>query len=104
MATSVAVLVGEARDWLPDFIERAKKLKVNIGSDKEADLGPLVSPNAKKRVESLIQQGVDEGAELVLDGRNLSVPGYESGNFVGPTVFNGVKAKDRKSTRLNSSH
>ncbi|NYT85553.1 CoA-acylating methylmalonate-semialdehyde dehydrogenase [Pollutimonas harenae] len=92
MATSVAVLVGEARDWLPDFIERAKKLKVSVGSDKDADLGPLVSPNAKKRVESLIQQGVDEGAELVLDGRNLKVAGYESGNFVGPTVFNGVKA------------
>src|SRR5690606_20823245 len=48
MATSVAVLVGEAREWLPDFIERAKKLKVNVGSDTGADLGPLVSPNAKK--------------------------------------------------------
>ncbi len=92
MATSVAVLVGEARDWLPDFIERAKKLKVSIGSDRDADLGPLVSPNAKKRVEGLIQQGVDEGAELVLDGRKLNVPGYEKGNFVGPTVFSGVKA------------
>src|SRR3546814_13998856 len=76
-------------DWSSDVCSSDL---VNIGSDKEADLGPLVSPNAKKRVESLIQQGVDEGAELVLDGRNLSVPGYESGNFVGPTVFNGVKA------------
>jgi malonate-semialdehyde dehydrogenase (acetylating)/methylmalonate-semialdehyde dehydrogenase len=92
MATSVAVLVGEARDWLPDFVERAKKLKVSIGSDRDADLGPLVSPNAKKRVEGLIQQGVDEGAELVLDGRKLNVQGYEKGNFVGPTVFKGVKA------------
>ena len=92
MATSVAVLVGEARNWLPDFIERTKKLKVNVGLDASADLGPLVSPAAKKRVESLIQQGVDEGAELLLDGRNLTVDGYENGNFVGPTVFNGVKA------------
>lgn len=92
MATSVAVLVGEARDWLPDFVERAKKLKVNIGSDRDADLGPLVSPNAKKRVEGLIQQGVEEGAELLLDGRNLTVKDYEKGNFVGPTIFNGVKA------------
>lgn len=90
MATSVAVLVGQARDWLPDFIERARKLKVNIGSDRDADLGPLVSPNALKRVEGLIQQGVEEGAELLLDGRNLVVQGYEKGNFVGPTVFNGV--------------
>lgn len=90
MATSVAVLVGEARDWLPDFIERAKKLKVSIGSERDADLGPLVSPNARKRVEGLIQQGVDEGAELLLDGRNVKVPGYEQGNFVGPTIFNKV--------------
>ncbi|MBP6020153.1 MAG: CoA-acylating methylmalonate-semialdehyde dehydrogenase [Burkholderiaceae bacterium] len=90
MATSVAVLVGEARDWLPDFVERAKKLKISIGSERDADLGPLVSPNARKRVESLIQQGVDEGAELLLDGRNVKVAGYEQGNFVGPTIFNKV--------------
>lgn len=92
MATSVAVFVGEARDWIPDFVERARKLKVNAGSDREADLGPLVSPAARKRVEGLIQQGVDEGAELLLDGRGISVTGYEQGNFVGPTVFSGVKA------------
>ena len=55
--------------------------------DRAADLGPLVSPNAKKRVESLIQKGVDEGAKLLLDGRNLKVSGFEQGNFVGPTVF-----------------
>ena len=91
MATSVVVLVGEARTWLPDFIERAKQLKVSIGSDRDADLGPLVSANAKKRVEGLIQKGVEEGAELALDGRNLSVQGYEKGNFVGPTVFSGVQ-------------
>ncbi|MBB5216793.1 CoA-acylating methylmalonate-semialdehyde dehydrogenase [Parapusillimonas granuli] len=92
MATSVAVLVGEAKDWLPDFIERARKLKVNIGTDREADLGPLVSPAAKQRVETLIRKGVEEGAELLLDGRGLAVAGYERGNFVGPTVFGGVKA------------
>ena len=57
MATSVAVMVGEARNWLPDFVERAKKLKVNNGVDREADLGPLVSPAAKQRVEGLIQKG-----------------------------------------------
>jgi len=90
MAASVAVLVGQARDWLPDFIERARKLKVNAGIDRQADLGPLVSVNARKRVESLIQQGVDEGAQLLLDGRGLTVEGYAEGNFVGPTVFGGV--------------
>ena len=90
MAASVAVLVGEARNWLPEFVERAKKLKVNTGSDRQADLGPLVSPSARKRVEGLIQQGVDEGATLLLDGRGIEVPGFEQGNFVGPTVFGDV--------------
>ncbi|MBV6305259.1 CoA-acylating methylmalonate-semialdehyde dehydrogenase [Candidimonas humi] len=92
MAISVAVLVGEARDWLPDFVERARKLKVSAGVDRGADLGPLVSPNARKRVEALIEQGTKEGAELVLDGRNIEVSGYAKGNFVGPTVFNNVTA------------
>lgn len=92
MAISVLVLVGEAQKWLPDFVERARKLKINIGTDRQADLGPLISPAAKKRVEGLIQKGVDEGAELMLDGRGVTVPGYEKGNFVGPTIFSKVKA------------
>ena len=92
MATSVAVFVGETRDWLPDFVERAKKLKVSAGVERDADLGPLVSPNARKRVESLIQQGVDEGATLMLDGRGIDVADYQDGNFVGPTIFSDVKA------------
>jgi malonate-semialdehyde dehydrogenase (acetylating)/methylmalonate-semialdehyde dehydrogenase len=91
MAISVLVLVGAAQKWLPDFVERARKLKVNVGMDRTADLGPLVSPRAKDRVLGLIQKGVDEGAELVLDGRGIEVPGYEKGNFVGPTIFSKVK-------------
>ena len=93
MATSVAVFVGESRDWLPDFVERAKKLKVSAGAEQGADLGPLVSPNARKRVESLIQQGVDEGATQLLDGRGVQVTDYQEGNFVGPTIFSDVKAE-----------
>lgn len=92
MATSVAVFVGRSQEWIPDFVERAKKLKVNAGTDREADLGPLVSQSARKRVESLIAKGVEEGADLLLDGRGISVPGYTEGNFVGPTVFSGVTA------------
>ncbi|HEY9572608.1 MAG TPA: CoA-acylating methylmalonate-semialdehyde dehydrogenase, partial [Pusillimonas sp.] len=92
MATSVAVFVGEAQSWVPDLVERAKKLKVNVGTDREADLGPLVSPGARKRVEGLIEKGVQEGAALLLDGRDVNVPGYENGNFVGPTIFGDVKA------------
>lgn len=91
MATSVAVLVGEARNWLPEIVERAGKLKVNAGTEPNTDIGPVISKAAKARILSLIEQGVKEGARLELDGRNISVPGYENGNFIGPTLFAGVK-------------
>jgi len=91
MAVSVAVLVGEANRWIPDIVEKAKSLKVSAGTETGADLGPLVSKQAKQRVEGLIEQGVKEGAKLELDGRNAKVAGYDKGNFVGPTVFSGVK-------------
>lgn len=91
MALSTAVFVGEAKKWIPDLVERAKKLKVNAGHEPDADLGPLISPQAKKRVCDLIQSGIDQGAELLLDGRNVKVPGYENGNFVGPTILHKVK-------------
>ncbi|KTG01358.1 hypothetical protein cypCar_00006880, partial [Cyprinus carpio] len=71
MALSTAVLVGEARNWLPELVERAKGLRVNAGDQPGADVGPLISPQAKQRVNSLIQSGVDEGAKVLLDGRNV---------------------------------
>ena len=58
-------------------------------------MGPLITPQAKQRVLDLIQSGVDEGADLILDGRNVKVPGYESGNFVGPTVLHNVKVLEK---------
>jgi malonate-semialdehyde dehydrogenase (acetylating)/methylmalonate-semialdehyde dehydrogenase len=91
MAISVGVLVGEAQKWIPDIVEKAKGLKVSAGTEPGADLGPLISKNALARVTSLIEAGVKEGATLELDGRGLKVPGYPDGNFVGPTVFSGVK-------------
>lgn len=56
-------------------------------------MGPLISPEAKARVEFLIQTGVDEGAKLLLDGRRVSVKGYENGNFVGPTILADVTVR-----------
>lgn len=91
MATSVTVLVGEARNWIPDIVAKARTLKVNAGTEQGADLGPLVSRQAHARVLDLIDQGIKEGAKLELDGRTLKVPGYEQGNFVGPTIFSGVQ-------------
>jgi len=93
MANSVLVLVGEARDWLDEIVERAGQLKVGPGIQEDADLGPLVSPAARERVLGLIDQGVAEGATLRLDGRGLTVDGYPDGNFVGPTIFSDVAAE-----------
>ncbi|WP_213880546.1 CoA-acylating methylmalonate-semialdehyde dehydrogenase [Pseudomonas sp. dw_358] len=90
MATSVAVLVGAAQQWLPELKALAQKLKVNAGSEPGTDVGPVISKRARQRVLSLIASGVEEGATLELDGREITVPGFESGNFVGPTLFSGV--------------
>ncbi|NIC05606.1 CoA-acylating methylmalonate-semialdehyde dehydrogenase [Billgrantia bachuensis] len=91
MANSVVVLVGEANKWLEDIIEGARNMKVGPGTQRDADLGPLVSPAAKERVERLIDTGEKEGARLLVDGRGYQVEGYPDGNFVGATVFADVK-------------
>jgi malonate-semialdehyde dehydrogenase (acetylating)/methylmalonate-semialdehyde dehydrogenase len=91
MANSVVVLVGQAREWLDEIIERSRALKVGPGTQRDADLGPLVSPQARQRVVGLIESGVAEGATLALDGRAVSVDGYPDGNFVGPTIFTDVR-------------
>ena len=95
MANSVVVLVGEAKEWLPEIVERSKTMKVGPGTQRDADLGPLVSPQARERVINLIDSGVAEGASLLLDGRNVSVEGYPNGNFVGPTIFADVTPEMR---------
>jgi malonate-semialdehyde dehydrogenase (acetylating) / methylmalonate-semialdehyde dehydrogenase len=90
MATSVTVLVGEAQRWIPDIVAKAKTLKVNAGSEKGADLGPVISRKAKHRILGLLEDGIKEGAKLELDGRGIKVAGFENGNFIGPTIFSGV--------------
>ena len=90
MALSTAVFVGDSKNWIPEIVERAKKLKVSSGFEPGTDVGPLISPDAKARVERLIAAGTDEGATLLLDGRGIRVPNYEKGNFVGPTILANV--------------
>ena len=89
MALSVVVLVGAAGEWIDDIKAKAEGLIVSAGKH-DKDLGPLISPAAKARVEHLIGTGVEEGASLILDGRGITVEGYEKGNFVGPTIFDNV--------------
>ena len=91
MALPVVMLVGEAQQWLPDLVAKAKSLKVSGGTEPGTDVGPVISCAALSRIEGLIERGVAEGATLALDGRKPTVAGYEKGNFVGPTIFSGVK-------------
>jgi malonate-semialdehyde dehydrogenase (acetylating)/methylmalonate-semialdehyde dehydrogenase len=90
MAASTLVLVGEARQWIPELVAKAKTLKVGGGNVAGTDVGPVISCTARQRVEALIASGVEQGAHLELDGRNPQVPGFEKGNFVGPTIFSKV--------------
>uniref|UniRef100_A0A7N0T0E9 methylmalonate-semialdehyde dehydrogenase (CoA acylating) n=2 Tax=Kalanchoe fedtschenkoi TaxID=63787 RepID=A0A7N0T0E9_KALFE len=90
MALSTVIFVGDSKFWEDKLVERAKVLKVNGGLEPDADLGPVISKLAKERIHRLIQNGVDSGAKLLLDGRNIVVPKYENGNFIGPTLITGV--------------
>ncbi|MCG2609372.1 CoA-acylating methylmalonate-semialdehyde dehydrogenase [Acinetobacter sp. SM34] len=95
MALSVAVMVGETKHWVDELVNKTKTLKVNAGHEPNTDVGPVISTRAKARVIDLINSGVEQGAELLLDGRDVQVPGYEQGNFVGPTIFNQVTTEMR---------
>ncbi|KAF2085622.1 methylmalonate-semialdehyde dehydrogenase [Saccharata proteae CBS 121410] len=91
MALSTVVMVGKTKDWVPEIAERAKQLSVNGGFEKGADLGPVISPEAKKRIEDLITSAEKEGATIVLDGRGYKPEKYPNGNWVGPTLIANVK-------------
>ncbi|WP_281646283.1 CoA-acylating methylmalonate-semialdehyde dehydrogenase [Parendozoicomonas sp. Alg238-R29] len=90
MAISVAVLVGEAREWLPDIKEALANVRPGAWNDPEAAFGPVISPKARERVLSLIAKGKEEGATCLIDGSDCKVDGLPNGNWIGPTVFSGV--------------
>ena len=82
MALSTLITVGETQEWLPELIERAKALKINGGFELDADLGPLISPESKKRVEDLIASAEADRAAILLDGWGAKPDGYPNGNWV----------------------
>ena len=91
MAISIAVAVGEVGDALIEkLLPRIDALRVRNGVEADADMGPLVTGQHKAKVEGYITKGVEEGARLLVDGRNFKVPGAENGFFVGATLFDGV--------------
>ena len=91
MALSTAVFVGDATEWVHDVAERASKLKVSAGHEAAADVPPVISPESKQRINSLIASAEKEGATILLDGRNVKVEDYPNGNFVGPTIITNMK-------------
>jgi len=91
LAGSNLVGVGDIADPLiRKFVEASKRIKVGYGLDESSNMGPVISEAAKKKVLGYIDQGVKDGAKLLLDGRNIKVPGYEKGYFIGTTVFDDV--------------
>jgi malonate-semialdehyde dehydrogenase (acetylating)/methylmalonate-semialdehyde dehydrogenase len=96
MAVSVAVAVGNAGDRLIEKLTpRVRALKVGPGTDPEAEMGPLVTREHRDKVAGYVDLGVKEGAKLVVDGRGLSLQGYEEGFFIGGTLFDDVKTDMR---------
>ena len=93
MAISVAVPVGDktADLLIEKLTPRIDSLKVAPYTDEKADFGPLITGAALKRVKNLVQSGIDEGAKLVVDGRNFEMQGYENGFFMGGCLFDHVK-------------
>ncbi|MEO1708614.1 MAG: aldehyde dehydrogenase family protein, partial [Pseudomonadota bacterium] len=97
MATPVAVPVGEdTADRLVAMLRpRVEALKIGPSLSDDSDLGPLVSAAHRDRVSSYIQMAVDEGQELIVDGRNFKLQGYEDGFFLGGTLLDHAKADHR---------
>lgn len=96
MALSALVTVGaETRSWLPELAERAKALRVDGGFEEGADLGPVISPQSRERIEGLIASAEAEGATILLDGRGAKPAKYPNGNWVGPTIIAGVTPEMR---------
>jgi malonate-semialdehyde dehydrogenase (acetylating)/methylmalonate-semialdehyde dehydrogenase len=96
MAISVAVLVGDVADRIvPMLAERARSLKIKDGMHLDAEMGPIVTREARDRIESYIGVGVSEGATLVVDGRGHAVPGHEGGFYTGGTLFDHVTPEMR---------
>ena len=93
LAVSVAITIGEAQKTFRDSIaDTASNLKVGNGLEDGIQMGPVITPQSKERVESLIALGEKQGAKVLLDGRNAKVPHHEKGNFINPTILDNVPA------------
>ncbi|MBE0368432.1 MULTISPECIES: CoA-acylating methylmalonate-semialdehyde dehydrogenase [Pseudoalteromonas] len=90
MGISVAVFVGDSKEWVADLKEAFTKVRPGVWNDPEAAYGPQTTGAAKARILSLIEGAKQQGATCLLDGSDFTVEGYENGNWVGPTLFTDV--------------
>jgi len=90
MAISVAVMVGDSKQWIAELKQAASAIRPGAWNDPDAAYGPQINPDARDRVLSFIAQGKKEGANCLLDGSDCVVEGYPDGNWVGPTIFSDV--------------
>ena len=94
LAASVAVTVGKARETFTNAIAQAAETRVvGFGLEEGVQMGPVITPQSQARIEQLIQQGTDEGATVLVDGRKSKISGYEQGNFIRPTILENVNPK-----------
>ena len=90
MAISVVVLVGDASNFIPELIEKSKKLTVGKGAD-DHDIAPLITKQSLERIEGILANCGSDGSEIVLDGRGIKVDGHPDGNWIGPTIIDHAK-------------
>ncbi len=92
LATALVIGVGEAHDIFAEgIVEAARNRKVGYGLEEGVQMGPVISPQAKARIEGLIAQGIEEGAKVLYDGRGAVIPGWEKGFFLRPTVLDNIQ-------------
>ncbi len=92
LATALVIGVGEAHDIFAEgIVEAARTRKVGYGLEEGVQMGPVISPKAKARIEGLIAKGIEEGAKVLYDGRGAVIPGWENGYFLRPTVLDGIQ-------------
>jgi malonate-semialdehyde dehydrogenase (acetylating)/methylmalonate-semialdehyde dehydrogenase len=94
LAASLVVTVGEARQPFTDaMVSAAQSRVVGYGLDEKVQMGPVITPQSKARIESLVARGIQEGATALVDGRRATIPGFERGNFIRPTILDNLNAQ-----------
>lgn len=95
MAVTTTIFVGDAAKWIPDVVAKCKSLKVGPYTDKTVDIGPVTNKAGLERINKILGTVEKDGGEFLLDGRGVNVPGYDKGNFIGPSV---IHIKNRNMT------